>query len=642
VTTPGGVPNLPPGALTVDNLEVQLQDTSAPAVRNRAAARMPGLFNNSNGGNPASDLTPFGILTKIFAAFNSSVANADPNDIQGPEDLPGLLWEFIENLPVIGELVGLGEAILGNYDGDDAVLLAIQDIFQPIRRLLQLFTGQGGGFPTKEELEAGWDNVITPLVDGVSAALAALEDAAQAFAQVIQNTNGIGDLLELLSGKEDGDTADAGTKWLEQQAKVRDTIDNFVRGLGTRAGSNWNPLDVFDVASTAAKEASEMAAGLALLNADAAAQYVSGKSFKVTVAEYGGIPPQFTRVVKTGAGGLVNDGDTLEWQPKQTGSEMYVYNEDLLTDYFETSIVVPRQIVPSLENNYQFLLGRCSPDGLTRCLVRWNESSVRFGCINNGGAVQWFGPDQSFKPGTYMTFRGGVEGADRVFQMLVGNLPRAAATDTAGVSQIGAGFRRPGFGFQSERIDSVDRLGNLSHFTANDNRPPPTKGIGAKIYRSNPAGATDYRAEQAYPLDVFDSVGRFTTDNFELVNLQKGQIRVLEEDFYDLQLRAETATLPFRSLTVSTPRHYIVPFLKIDGADGPKGQPSSSAPDGFANTLGVNVLHSVFIGVYLTKNQIVEPWFRIGTAVSGYGGFQGDAGGWSTWFSISKSGAAGR
>lgn len=167
MTTPGGVPNLPPGALTVDNMESQLQDTSVPAVRDRAAARMPGLFNNSNGGNPISDLTPFGILTKIFAGFNSTVANADPNDIQGPEDLPGLLWEFIENLPVVGELVGLGEAILGNYDGDDPVLLAIQDIFQPIRRLLQLFTGQGGGFPTKEELEAGWENLFAAIADNV-------------------------------------------------------------------------------------------------------------------------------------------------------------------------------------------------------------------------------------------------------------------------------------------------------------------------------------------------------------------------------------------------------------------------------------------------------------------------------------------
>lgn len=492
-----------------------------------------------------------------------------------------------------------------------------------------------------------WDAFIASLSDGKGIDLpglaTGLAQAAQAYANMLASLPKLSDLVELLSGKEDGDVNDVGTKWLEQQARIRDTIDEFVRGLGVRPGtSNWKPIDIFDVASNAAKEAAEMQAGLALLQADAAAQYVSGKSFKVTVSEHGGIPPQFTRVVKTGAGGLVNDGDTLEWQPKETGTEFYVYNEDLLTDYFETSIVVPRQIMPSLEENFQYLTGRNSPDGKTRCLVRWSRTRIRFGCVNNAGAVQWFGPDQSFTPGTYMTFRGGVEGNPRVFQMLVGNNPRAAATDTGAVSAIGAGFRRPGFGFQSERIDSFPRLGNLSHFTANDNAPPPTKGVGARIYRANPAGTgSGQQSETTYPLNVFDAVGRFT-EHFELVNLQNGQIRVLEEGFYDIQLRAETAGSALKSLTVSTPRHYVVPFLKVNGEEYAKGQPSSSAPDGFGNTLGMNMIHSTFIGCYLPANAVVEPWFRIHTALNSYGGWVGDINGASTFFSITKGGAAGR
>ncbi|MDM2321294.1 hypothetical protein PP551_25520, partial [Mycobacteroides abscessus] len=147
LTTPGGVPNLPVGALTVESLAEKLQDLTPAAMRSRAAERMPNTFHGSTGGDPLQDLSPFGILTKLFAGFNSHVANADPNDIQGPEDLPGLLLDFIESLPVVGQFVGLAEAIMGTYDGEDETLLAIQQIFMPIRRLLQLASGQDVGWP---------------------------------------------------------------------------------------------------------------------------------------------------------------------------------------------------------------------------------------------------------------------------------------------------------------------------------------------------------------------------------------------------------------------------------------------------------------------------------------------------------------
>lgn len=168
MTTPGGVPNLPVGALTVETLAEKLQDLTPGAMRNRAAERMPGTFHGSTGGDPLQDLTPFGILTKLFAGFNSHVANADPNDIQGPEDLPGLLLDFIESLPVVGQFVGLAEAIMGTYDGDDETLLAIQQIFMPIRRLLQLASGQDVGWPTLEEIEEGWGNLFAAIAKAVS------------------------------------------------------------------------------------------------------------------------------------------------------------------------------------------------------------------------------------------------------------------------------------------------------------------------------------------------------------------------------------------------------------------------------------------------------------------------------------------
>ncbi|MGA5467182.1 hypothetical protein [Mycobacterium sp. NPDC050041] len=145
MTTPGGVPNLPVGALTVDTLASKLQDMSGNAMKTRAVERFPSIMDGSTGLSPVSDLTPFGILTRIWAEVNSLIANADPADIQGPEDLPPLLLDFIEDLPVIGELFELLQAILGTYEGEDEVLLTIQQIFAPIRAIVDAITGITGG-----------------------------------------------------------------------------------------------------------------------------------------------------------------------------------------------------------------------------------------------------------------------------------------------------------------------------------------------------------------------------------------------------------------------------------------------------------------------------------------------------------------
>jgi hypothetical protein len=158
VTTPGGVSNLPAEALTLDTLASRLQDMSPSAMRGRAAERFPSIFDGSSGGNPLTDLTPLGILTRIWAEFNSAVANADPADIQGPEDLPNLLLKFIEDLPVVGELVGLLEAILGTYDGDDPVLLQIQDVFGIFRTL---FAGLDFTNPSSLDPAEIWHAVVS-------------------------------------------------------------------------------------------------------------------------------------------------------------------------------------------------------------------------------------------------------------------------------------------------------------------------------------------------------------------------------------------------------------------------------------------------------------------------------------------------
>lgn len=161
VTTPGGVLSLPHAALTLDTIASKLQDMSGTAMKNRAVERFPSIFNNSTGLNPALDFTPFGILTRVWAEANSVIANADPNDIQTPDDIPELLLEFIEGLPLVGQFVDLLEAITGTYDGEDPTLLIVQEIFGPIRALVNALQGIDTSSP-----EAFITSLIDALING--------------------------------------------------------------------------------------------------------------------------------------------------------------------------------------------------------------------------------------------------------------------------------------------------------------------------------------------------------------------------------------------------------------------------------------------------------------------------------------------
>jgi hypothetical protein len=183
VTTPGGVPNLPVGALTIGTLATVLQDTSHEAMKGRAAERFPSTFDGTTGGSPAVELSPTGVITSLFAGFNSTIARADPADIDGPEDLPGQLLGFIEDLPVIGQFVELLEAIAGTYTGDDEVLLTIQTIFAPIREIVELVSDTVGAGVS--DVIDGWNALTGSIADALGVGQNAQGTANDAWSAIL-------------------------------------------------------------------------------------------------------------------------------------------------------------------------------------------------------------------------------------------------------------------------------------------------------------------------------------------------------------------------------------------------------------------------------------------------------------------------
>ncbi|AGI12292.1 minor tail protein [Mycobacterium phage FF47] len=294
-------------------------------------------------------------------------------------------------------------------------------------------------------------------------------------------------------------------------------INNAVNGAGNLAGSGFGFGDLFEVFRDQQRQITELNEGLAALQADLGGQQNSGNSVVVKFNEYadGPVPASFDLVQSTGAGDVVVEAGMLEWQDSGNAdaTRFYIFQPvELMTDYFEVSMVMPRRPENELLGSnpcFTYLFGRSNAAGDTKCFARVGYSRMRMGC-HVSGTETLFGPgDVSYgtPPGAYVTFRGGTIGGVRIFQILVNNQVRATATDTGNVSQLGDLYRRCGVGFHARaRFGGQSTPGNVSIWTMNDNVPVEVTGTTFRAYRSLTATVTVPVGEVPLPSGVFDVV----------------------------------------------------------------------------------------------------------------------------------------
>ncbi|MGZ9829852.1 hypothetical protein ACXYTP_23345 [Tsukamurella ocularis] len=130
---PIGSSDIPQGAFTPGGLAAVLQDFTKGKYVGQVGARFPGIVPSTPAGSPLSDVSPTGIITGLLGNFLKVISEADPATITKPEDLQDLVIDFFEGLPLVGEVIDLLQAILGEYDGDDEVLLQIKALFGFLR-----------------------------------------------------------------------------------------------------------------------------------------------------------------------------------------------------------------------------------------------------------------------------------------------------------------------------------------------------------------------------------------------------------------------------------------------------------------------------------------------------------------------------
>lgn len=406
MTTPGGVPNLPTGALTLDTAQSKLQDTTAEAQRARAAERVPAVFAGSNGGSPTSDLSPFGIITQLFAGFNATVANADPADIQGPEDLPGLLHDFIESLPLVGAFVSLGDAIGGTYDGEDPVLLGIQELFRPLRELLAQVAGAISSFPpSPEEIAAGWTDFVGRVQDTIDGIFNGWANLG-----VMQDLN-----------------------------RAADDVRNAISGIfGTSLAAQSQIA-----AAVARIRVLESAGNTISDNFDGLASSSLGTNY--TVRNQGG-----------GAGSIGRDGSgNAVWKVVGNGNRtQYCRRNDavLTTDAFLWSAVFASNPMPYFfDDAYTYLLARMNDDSDTMVRIRLGYGTAQLQRVVSD-VVTNIGAQVSIPTGiagNTLQWLGGEAGQTNLGHHVVtlGSTPILDEVDSSPVT--GAGFRSVGVGMET-------------------------------------------------------------------------------------------------------------------------------------------------------------------------------------------------
>lgn len=299
------------------------------------------------------------------------------------------------------------------------------------------------------------------------------------------------------------------------------------------------------------REQDSIAAGLAQLQADVTANNNSGKSFIVPVSDYGtSVPSVFTKFDDSGSGAVYNDGNTLQMN-NADGRELFSYNlEELATDYFEVSLLVPTQSRVSFGsyiNRALFFLGRGDSAFDNYCVARLNGNSLRVGCVLDGVSTidspTWFGSAVTINPGVYMTFAGGTLAGANVFQFKVNNQVRATFTDSGAASLIGANYRWTGFGIRNDDDPGLGERGpSVSHFMANDNQPAEVVGSIATMVRLSTSQVTMSAGSNPMPTNFYGSVEEVSADMLPGLSLTNGTVTIPKSARYTITVGMRCGT----------------------------------------------------------------------------------------------------
>lgn len=211
---------------------------------------------------------------------------------------------------------------------------------------------------------------------------------------------------------------------------------------------------------------------------------------------------------------------------------------------------------------------------------------------------------------TQWLYCGTVAGAN-VFQLMSGSSVVYSKTDTAGISQIGAGFRGWSWGAATANNGAAAPAAGVAVSCA-DNQPPSFVGSGFRIHRAASGGVGAWPDGAAAPGSFFDTIDAVTAD--WVINLAAGTAQAVNAGWYTFTARVRNTTTNTSPISLLLFRNGANPIY-----GPPAANPITNSPGGYGAT---------WTGIYLAAGDTIG----VGQAGGGsLGNFNGDTAGQLTY-----------
>lgn len=381
---------------------------------------------------------------------------------------------------------------------------------QVVTAIVGLFTGDGTAFDQlktwAEDLAANISGLLESIVAG------------------LHNTFIVGNIIEILSGKEDGDTHDLGSAVNGWISDIRTTIDNVVSALFGWIGSGFSHDDAHQALTDQREAVAQLSSAVQALVNNQNNQAVNGVSAIVDftqLADSASLPAAFTTTYSlTGTSTIgLSSGHTQQTVVQNADRDLIALYNVLpsTTDYQMVGCAFSS--APEWGNgsnaSYNYLFTRMNSAGTSYVYAKLGKYSIELGYSVSGAktVMTTMTSGFSFKSNAVYWLAAGTVGGTRVFQVIEGKEPLITWTEVGTSSQLGSGFRYTGFGFHMDvNTWGIRNVGRVTAFAFSDNQPPTVVGSGSRMYRASTSNVGVSSGNNLLATSFFDTQDEATTD----------------------------------------------------------------------------------------------------------------------------------
>lgn len=462
----------------------------------------------------------------------------------------------------------------------------------------------------------------------------------------------ISDMYELLTGQEDGDTTDLGTRWLEQKYKTQATINGIVNGLfGWIGDIDWTPDDSAQAQLELADIISLMSSAITALQNDKNNAAVGGRSAFVDFTQRAPattLGSDFDQVYTLSGDGDLGIGNGAEWligsQNAPRKCSFYFNALQTATDYQKIGVAFGSAPQPGTFNPARNEIhGRKNVAGTRFINAAIEKNKAWLSCVIDGAETVWkTTPTGTFsaKSNAIYWLECGTIGGLRIYRLLEGNRAILTHVEVGTASYLGPDYRGSGGAVYAYANGfTTNRPARMGAYAISDNQPATVVGSRAHMYRAATGGASVSAGAHVLPSNFFTVPGENTSDI--TYDLAAGSFTVSIDGTYDLEFRSRTSAFTTSLSSSSGPDpfpmylaiykngvlwKYVGDVIRAYGYDisaaSSSGQFYVVAPEAIA----------MACPIYLQEGDYVQIGYYAEGARSGF--LTGDAGGLHTYFGI--------